>query len=294
MIARRPDISICIVAWNTRRLLDECLCSIRDLPDETTCEVIVVDNDSADGTVEMVREKHPAVLLLANDHNAGFAAANNQALRLGQAPFMLVLNPDIVVYPGALDALMDVMRRRPRAGAVAPRLMLPDGRVQASCRAFPTPEVVLYHVLGLNALFPRHRRFGAYRMTWWDYNDEREVAQPQASALLLRNDALDEVGLFDEEFPIFFNDVDLSRRMANAGWQTWFTPDANMLHYGGASTAQRPRLMIVESHKSFLRFYGKHYLGAIPGWQYWSTRLLLRASGWIRAVEAGIRERRRT
>ena len=277
-----PELSICIVSWNTRDLLDGCLRSIREAPDRIAREVIVVDNASADGTAAMVEQRHPEVILIANDDNAGFAAANNQALRRARGSLKLVLNPDIIVHPHALDRLADVLRRRPRAAGVAPRLILPDDRIQASCRSFPTPDVVLYEVLGLSRLLPRSRRFGKYRMTWWGYDDERTVDQPMASALMLRASALEEIGLFDESFPIFFNDVDLCKRLWEAGWQVWFTPEASMTHYGGASTSQTPRRMIVESHSSFLRFYALHYRGALPGWQYWGTRALLRLSGWVR------------
>ncbi len=291
MTTTRPDISVCIVNWNTREYLDECLRSLQEIPDEATREVIVVDNYSDDASAEMVRERHPGVLLIANHHNAGFAAANNQALEIARGEFKLLLNPDIIVHPWALDRMLELLARRPEAGAVAPRLILPDGRIQASCRCFPTPGVVAGEVLGLGRLWPRSRRFGSYRMTWWGYDDERRVDQPQASALLLRSEALEEVGLFDEDFPIFFNDVDLSKRMADAGWQTWFAPRASMTHFGGASTSQRPRRMIIESHRSFLRFYEKHYLGRIPTWQYVGTRWVLRASGWLRTVEATMRGR---
>ena len=186
MSPARPELSICLVSWNTRELLGECLRSIRDAPDAISREVIVVDNASGDGTAEMVREEHPEAELISNRDNRGYAAANNQALRRAKAPLALLLNPDIVVHPGALDALADLMVRRPRAGAAAPRLVGPRGEVQPSVRSFPTPDVVLYEALGLSRLFPRSRRFGKYRMTWWAYDDERRVPQPMASALMLR------------------------------------------------------------------------------------------------------------
>jgi len=270
-----PELSVCIVSWNTHDLLDACLRSIAQAPDEISREVIVVDNASADGTAAMVRDRHPDVTLIANDGNAGYAAGNNQAIGAASGPLVLLLNPDIVVHPGALDALARVLRDRPRAGAVAPRLILPDGSVQASCRSFPTPDVVLYEALGLSRLFPRSRRFGKYRMTWWDYDSERTVDQPMASALMLRAEALDEVGGMDEEFPIFFNDVDLCRRLWEAGWEVWFTPLASMDHVGGAATSQVRRRMLCESHRSFLRFYRKHYRGTIPSWQYRGAVALL-------------------
>jgi GT2 family glycosyltransferase len=271
-----PDLSIVIVSWNTRDLLDACLVSIRAIPDAVTREVIVVDNASTDGTAEMVRDDHPDVSLIANEENRGYAAGNNQGIALAAGRDVLLLNPDIVVLEGALDTLAGLLDDRPQVGAVAPRLVLMDGSTQASCRSFPTPDVVLYEALGLSRLFPRSRRFGKYRMTWWDYDDERPVDQPMASALLLRGEALEQVGGMDEDFPIFFNDVDLCKRLWEAGWEVWYTPGASMVHVGGASTRQARRRMIVESHRSFEFFYRKHYRGRISWWSYWMALGLLR------------------
>jgi len=280
----RPDLSIAIVSWNTRHYLDGCLRSIRDAPDAISREVIVVDNASDDGSADMVRERHPQVALIANDENLGYAGANNQAIERARGDLILLLNPDIVVHEGALDALADALRRRHQAGAVAPKLILPDGSVQASCRSFPTPDVVLYEALGLSRLFPRSRVFGRYRMTWWDYDEERRVDQPMASALMVRAEALAEVGGLDESFPIFFNDVDLCLRLWQAGWEIWFVPDAAMDHVGGASTSQVRRRMLTESHRSFARFYRKHYRDRLPWWQYRGALCLLAVAHRLRLV----------
>lgn len=284
-----PELSICIVSWNTRELLDACLRSIKTIPDRVAREVIVVDNASGDGTAEMVRADHPEVALIANAENAGYAAGNNRAIAAASGEFILLLNPDIVVLPGALDTLVGFLREHQEAAAVAPRLVLPDGSTQASCRSFPTPDVVLYEALGLSRLFPRSRRFGKYRMTWWDYDDERPVPQPMASAFLVRRAALEQVGGMDEQFPIFFNDVDLCKRLWDAGWEIWYTPRASMVHVGGASTSQVRRRMIDESHRSFIRFYRKHYAGRIPAWQYLSALALLRVGHAARVAGHALR-----
>jgi len=279
-----PELSIGIVSWNTRDLLDACLRSIAGAPDAVRREVIVVDNASSDGTVEMVRRNHAGVTLVANSENRGYAAGNNQAIEAARGGLILLLNPDIVVHPGALDALVGLLDARHEAGAVAPRLILPDGSVQASCRSFPTPDVVSYEALGLSRLFPRSRRFGKYRMTWWDYDDERPVDQPMASAFMVRREVLDQVGGMDEGFPIFFNDVDLCRRVREAGWEIWFTPRASMDHVGGAATSQVRRRMLGESYRSFVRFYRKYYRGRLPWWQYAGARALLWAGYRVRTL----------
>jgi GT2 family glycosyltransferase len=285
----RPEFSIVIVSWKTRDLLDACLTSIREAPDGVSREVIVVDNASDDGTAEMVQSAHPGVTLIANKENVGYAAGNNQGIARARGEDVLLLNPDIVVHDGALDTLARFLQEHPGAGAVAPRLILPDGSVQASCRSFPTPDVVLYEALGLSRIFPRSRRFGKYRMTWWDYDDERRVDQPMASAILVRGGALEEVGGMDDDFPIFFNDVDFCLRLWDAGWEVWFTPEASMDHVGGAATRQVRRRMLTESHRSFVRFYRKHYRGRIAWTTYYGALALLKLGQAIRVVAHTLR-----
>ncbi len=285
------DLSICIVNWNTRELLRACLSSIEAARGDLALQVIVVDNASDDGSAEMVRESFPAVELIANPRNMYYAAANNQALRVARAPLWLLLNSDIEVSGPALPALVAWLAGRPRVGAVAPRLVYPDGRTQRSCRSFPDPPAVLCELLGLSRLFPRSRLCGRYRMTWWGHDDDRAVDQPMASALLLRAEALEEVGLFDEEFPMFFNDVDLCQRLWSAGWEVWFTPSATMVHHHGGSTRLAKRAMVAESGRSFLRYYHKHYRGKRAPLVYALTVGLLRVAYALRALWARVQER---
>ncbi len=285
-----PDLSVCILNWNTRDHLGRCLDSLREHPGGLELQTIVVDNASRDGSPDLVRERFPEAELVANDQNLFYAAGNNQAIARATAPHVLLLNPDIVVTPGALGALLACAGRHPRAGAVAPKLLYPDGRLQASCRTFPTPDIVLYEALGLSRLFPRSRRFGKYRMTWWAYDDEGPVDQPMASALMLRREALDEVGVFDEAFPMFFNDVDLCKRLWDAGWEVWFTPTATMIHEHGAATSKVPLRMALESHRSQVRFYCKHYCGRVNPLAYWGALALLSLGlGW-RLPRAALRQ----
>jgi GT2 family glycosyltransferase len=154
--------------------------------------------------------------------------------------------------------------------------------------------VVRYEALGLSRLFPRDQQFGKYRMTWWDYDEEREVDQPMASALLVRDAALQKIGLFDEQFPMFFNDVDLCRRLWDAGWEVWFTPAAEMTHLGGAATRQVRREMIIESHRSFVRYYEKHYRQTLSPLEYRFTLCLLRAGLRVRLGMLDLRRLIRT
>jgi GT2 family glycosyltransferase len=249
----------------------------------------VVDNASGDGSAEMVREEFPEVALIANAENLKYARGNNQALQVATGRFKLLLNPDVVLQPGALGELLAAMERHPRAGAIAPRLVNLDGSPQPSCRSFPDPAAIIYEGLGLSKLFPRSRRFGAYRMGWWDHGDERTVDQPMASALMLRSAALEGIGPFDEAFPIFFNDVDLCRRLWDAGWEVWFAPRAQVIHHVGASTRQVRREMIAESHRSLLHYYEKHYQGRVNPVAYGAARALIRLGGGVRSLSARLR-----
>jgi len=277
-------LAVCIVNWNTREHLARCLESLRAHAADLAPTVVVVDNGSRDGSADLVRQRFPEVHLLANSENRGYAAATNQALAAVQADYWLLLNPDVVVQPGSVQYLVEFLRTHPRAGAVAPRLRYPDGRVQLTCRSFPSPDTILYDALLLSRLFPRSRIFGKYRMSWWAHDDERQVEQPMASALLLRQAALSEIGGLDEGFPIFFNDVDLCYRLRQAGWEIWFTPRAEMTHYHGASTSQVWRQALNESHAGFVRFYEKHYRGRTSALTYWAVRGLLAGGFFLRRL----------
>ncbi|MFB3881955.1 MAG: glycosyltransferase family 2 protein [Armatimonadota bacterium] len=263
---------VCIVSWRTRELLRACLRTVVGQPE--VARVIVVDNASGDGTAEMVRAEFVGVRLIVNEGNRGFSAGNNQAMAEGNAPFVLLLNPDTELMPEALSRLLDEFAQDPRVGAAAPQLVLPDGTVQRSCRSFPEPSAVLYEALGLSRLFPRSEALGRYRMTYWDHASRREVDQPMASALALRRAALDEVGSFDESFPLYFNDADLCYRLRQAGWRIIFQPAAHVLHHHGSSTFQVRARAVIESHRSLIRFYRKHYRGRVSFAGYWAVVLM--------------------
>jgi len=247
----------------------------------------VVDNASGDGTEEMARDEFPAVRLIANHGNTGFAAASNQGIRATRAPFILLLNPDTEVQPGALRALLDVFAEDERVGAVAPQLLLPDGSVQFSCRGFPEPGPLLWETIGLARLFPKSEVLGRYRMRYWDHNARREVDQPMASALALRRQALDEVGLFDEGFPLYFNDTDLCYRLKQAGWKVIFEPRARVKHFFGQSSTWQVRpAAVLASHRGLSRFYAKHYWGRVCACEYVAVVAGAWLSMWPRAALA--------
>jgi len=274
-------VSVLIVNWNTREFLRACLLSLRDTCAGIEHEVIVVDNASHDDSAAMMREEFPTARLIINESNEGYAAANNQAFAAARGEFIWLLNPDTEVQPLALQQLVDFLKEGGKRGAVASALIdARSGRPQLSCRTFPTPASLWVEASGLARCYPRSRRFGFYRMGWWRYHDTRQVEQPMASSLLLRRATIEDAGgLFDEQFPIFFNDVDLCWRLRAAGWQIWYLPMSEVLHHGGGSTQQARVEMIEESHRGLRRFYEKHYRGVIPAALYYVTVALIEASG---------------
>ena len=246
-------LSVLIVNWNTREPLRACLASLRACPATGAMETIVVDNASTDGSADMVRAEFPEAILIASGVNTGYARGNNLAFAVAKGDRLLTLNPDTEALPGTLDRALDALDRHPRAGAVAVRLVGADGETQRSVRGFPTALNVLGDVLRVG---------DAYRLRGFDYEREGPAPQPMGTFLLFRREALAAVGdplrPFDEAFPIFFNEVDLLKRMADAGWPTLYTPRASVLHHGGESTKQVRKAMVWESHRSLVRYLRKH------------------------------------
>ncbi|HEY3328922.1 MAG TPA: glycosyltransferase family 2 protein [Capsulimonadaceae bacterium] len=260
-------LSICIVNWNTKNLLRECLASIEAFPPlHEQVQVIVVDNASTDGTADMVRTEFPTTILIANYHNASYAAGNNQALAAATGDYMLLLNPDVQLLPGTLTHALDYLDKHTDADIIGIRQIGADGKTQASVRSFPEPGPVAYEALGLSRLLPKSERFGAYRMTYFDYNEPSEVDQPMGTFLLFRREVYAKIGGMDEAFPLFFNDVDWCYRAKLAGFRIFYTPDAEIIHYGGSGTRQAAKPAVIrESHRSMIRFYEKHYASRYKG-----------------------------
>ena len=275
-------LSICIVNWNTRDLLKACLHSIERYPPAEPYEVIVVDNASTDGSAEMVRTQFEWVKLIANSENRGYAGGNNQAITQAQGEFILLLNPDTEIHPETFSQALAFMRRHPDVGAIGAKQVFPDGRIQPSLRAFPTPRPLLFEVLGLAKLFPKCPMFAAYRYGWFGYDRPIEVDQPMGTFLLVCRAVVARVGLMDESFPLFFNDVDWCYRIKQAGWKIMFVPSVVITHHGGASTSQVRLEAIRESHQALERFYEKHYRSRLPAPLYWAIIGLIRVGGWVR------------
>ena len=270
-------LSVCIVNWNTREYLRECLTALLAYPPVgAELEVFVVDNAGSDGSAEMVRAEFPSVVLTANTDNQGYAEGNNQALAQATGNYLLLLNPDVVVHPESLTGALAFMQTHPEAGVLGGRLLGKGGETQRSVRGFPDPGPIGWDFLGLSRLFPKSRVFGAYRMTWFDYEETAEVDQPMGSFLLMTRAAYETVGKMDTQFPIFFNEVDWCLRAKREhGLKVFYTPEVVVTHYGGSSTRQVKASMVRESHRSLLRFYDKHYAGLASPWKWLIRRAVL-------------------
>lgn len=249
------DLSIIIVSWNTKDLLIKCLESLFLNHPSGTFEVIVVDSASTDNSLEMVGKLFPNVQLIDNEENIGFARANNQGLRLCQGSTLLLLNPDTEVRPGALDAMLDFLNSNPSVGAVGPRVLNPDGSLQHSCSPFPTlgrEFLRLFHL-------PGNRPDGYYRMEFWNQEKPHKVDVLLGACILIRWEVLDQVGLFDENFFMYSEETDLCYRIKHAGWELYWVPQAEIVHYGGKSTEQIAESMFLQLYRSKLQYFRKHH-----------------------------------
>ncbi len=274
-------LSILIVNWNTKDLLRACLASIQRYAPATKYEVIVIDNASSDGSAQMVRSDFPRVTLVDLPTNTGYARGNNHGFEQARGDYILTLNPDTELVDKCLDRAIQLLEDNPDFGVLGAKQLGVDGKAQRSIRGFPTLAGIFGEVTGLGKLFPKSK-FGSYRMADFDYERHQEAPQPMGTFLLFRREALKAVGdpkaPFDEEFPIFFNEVDLLYRLRKKGWPAMYSPDVTILHHGGESTKLVRKSMIWESHRSLVRFLRKHHL------TQWNLPLTLAVSGIIYAA----------
>lgn len=253
------DITISIVNWNTKEYLRQCLNSIREYTRGIKYETIVVDNASSDNSTQMIREEFPYVNLIANKRNYGFAKANNQSLEVASGRYFLILNPDTKLLNNAFKKMIDFMDDHFDAGAIGCKVLNPDLTLQLSCRTFPSFSSVVWDYIFLSSYFPKNKIFGKYRMSHWNHNCICQIDQPMGCCLMIRKEALASIGVFDEKFYMYFEEVDLCYRLKKKGWQIYFTPEAQILHFGGRGTSQAEIQMFIERQRSMYKFYKKHY-----------------------------------
>lgn len=254
-----PELTIVVVSYNVRPLLLACLRSIEAALARTPglrAAVVVVDNASADGSPAAVAAEFPAVELRALDRNLGFGGGSNVVLRELRSPFALVLNPDTELRGDAPAALVRFMRQHPAAGVVGGRLVYPNGAFQHSCFTFPTLAMASIEFFPINHRLVDSRLNGRYPRR--QYDRAFQVGHPLGAAMLLRRAAVEQAGIFDETFFMYCEEIDLCRRIADAGWEIWYTPDATIVHHAGASTRQTRGRMFVELYRSRYRLFARH------------------------------------
>jgi GT2 family glycosyltransferase len=276
------DVCVVIVSWNTRNILRNCLTSVFEQTEDVSIEVFVVDNNSQDGSADMVRNEFPQVRLIANSENRGFAAACNQGMRAGTARYTLLLNPDTVVLDNAIARCVHYADLHADVGVVGCQVLEDEHRITPTGFSFPSPFNIFLALSGLSRAFPRSRIFGRPELSWWDRASERDVDVVTGMFMLVRREAIEQVGLMDEAFFVYAEEADWCYRFARAGWRRVFTPAARIVHLdGGAkSTSQASKKMFVQLQKSAMIYHEKN-LGRRA---WWSTKLIYVASNFVRMI----------
>jgi N-acetylglucosaminyl-diphospho-decaprenol L-rhamnosyltransferase len=284
------DLAIVILNWNTKDLLRKCLQTVFASEGDFAYQVVVVDNASSDGSVEMVRQEFPKAHVIASEINGGYSYGNNLGLRwLGygdagktrqDAPrYAVLLNSDTEVPPTAFFTMVQFMDARPDVGIAGPKLILPDGSLDKACRrSFPTPLVAFYHFSGLAKAFPKSPRFARYNMTFVDPDQEIEVDSVVGAYMQLRREAINDVGLLDETFFMYGEDLDWAYRVKKAGWKVVYHPEVTVWHIKRASSRKSQKAQF-EFYRAMLIFYRKHYRATTPIWLHGLVLLGLALKG---------------
>lgn len=273
------DLGIVIVNWNTVDYLKKCLDTVTQSEGDFTYRVVVVDNASTDGSPDMVRRHFPDVELIVSEVNGGFSYGNNIGLRaLGycgagdvraDAPrYALLLNPDTEVPPTAFYEMVRFMDANPEVGIAGPKLIMANGQLDLACRrSFPSPEVAFYHFSKLAKLFPNSPRFARYNMTFVDEEEQLEVDSVVGAYMQLRKEAIERVGLLDEAFFMYGEDLDWAFRIKEAGWRVMYYPKVIVWHIKRAASRKSPKAQLA-FYEAMLIFYQKHYQKTTPLWMH--------------------------
>ena len=254
------QLSIIIVNYNVCHFLEQALISVSKAISRLDVEVFVVDNNSADGSVEMVKTKFPFVNLIVNEQNVGFSKANNQAIAQATGEYILLLNPDTVIEIDTLEKCIDFMNDHPQGGGLGVKMI--DGKgdfLAESKRGFPTPWVAFYKIFGLAKLFPRSKKFGHYHLGYLDKNESHEVEVLSGAFMVLRKSVIDKIGALDEDYFMYGEDIDLSYRIIQAGYKNYYFSDTRIIHYKGESTKKTSINYVFIFYKAMIIFAQKHF-----------------------------------
>jgi len=254
------DISICIISYNTRQLLADCLRSIQASGTHRSYEIIITDNGSTDGSLEMLQTEFPEVQVIRNISNLGYTVPMNQALRLALGRYLVQLNPDTLVQPGLFDTLADYLEANPQVGILSPKVLNRDGTLQYQCRrSAARPWDALSYMLHLDRLFPKSQHFGGYLMTYMDANATHEAEAVSGSCMMIRRDVVEGIGYLDEAIFAYQEDAEFCFRARKAGWKVVYLPTASIIHFGGqGGSKNQPYRGVIEWHRSYFYYYRKH------------------------------------
>lgn len=260
--APQPDVSVVIVNYNVRDFLSQALRSVQAASGDLEVETWVVDNNSIDGSVAMLKEDFPWVHVVANRENVGFGSANNQAIHASSGRYVFILNPDTILQEDTLTELVAFMDANADCGAAGCQILNPDGTfAPESRRSFPTPATAFYRMTGLSRLFPRSPRFGRYNLTHIPRDTVAEVDALSGSCMMVRRTAIEQAGAFDEDFFMYGEDLDLCFRIQHAGWRIMYTPATQIIHYKGESTKKGDFRYVRLFYGAMLLFMDKHVTG---------------------------------
>jgi len=260
------ELSVVIITYNSAQYISECLRNLLREIGDRKAEIIFIDNKSEDNSLELLTEfsgselpENCSVRIIANDMNRGYAPANNQGMKISSGEYLLLLHPDVNIRQNSLKVIFDTLNEDSSIGMVAPQFLFPDGTIQRSCRRFPKYSSVIYEAFGLTRIFSGSKTFNAWKMGDFDHSSRKEVDQPMSACVLLKRELLNQVGLMDEQFVMFFNDVDWCKRIKDAGWKIVFNPEATVEHVLGGSVNKVRSRMILRSHAGFYLYFQKHF-----------------------------------
>ena len=255
------DVSIVIVNWNTRELLGKCIRSVYENAGDADCEIIVVDNASSDKSVEMVRCEFPQVAVVSNSVNTGYAAGVNQGLRVACGRYCLVLNSDIIICDGAISKIIDYADEHPKAAVIGPQVWENQEVFQPTCFGYPSLMNMILRMCGLAKIFKNNHFFGREMMLWWKRDTAKKVDVVSGMFMFVRRRAVEQVGVMDESYFLYFEETDWCYRFAKAGWENLFFPGARIIHLDGGnkSTDQVALKMKIQYRRSMLVFFRKNY-----------------------------------
>ncbi len=264
---KNPDLSIILVNYNTRDHLRQCLASLFEMESGPSCELFVIDNGSEDDSVEMVREQFPDVDLIVNEENLGFSRANNQGIRSSTGRNVLLLNTDTVVQPNAIETMFGFLNENPHVGVVGAKLLNEDLTVQAGSKAFPTPLTSFFGKQSMMTRWFPNNRFTRRYLTclFEDHSRPFEIDSVSGAAFMIRRETFEDVGLLDEGYFMYWEDVDWCYRIKKRGWKVYYHPLAPIIHLEGKSTERRNPMLIIAYHKGVFRLFRRHYFKS-----YWS------------------------